>query len=87
MRILAQDPSGNPISIDQFFAKYPEFSQNRSLAEETRHILRVIVRCAEPDLFAKKRKNGYAVILDGATRTYELTFERNSNAVVLTALQ
>lgn len=86
MGIEAISLSGNIIRIDDFFSKFSEFSQNEELALETRHILKVLTRCDDPSLFAKKVKNGYTVLLDGADRTYTLTFEMRADAVVLTAL-
>lgn len=86
MEIKAISPNGDGIRIDAFFSKFCEFSQNEELALETRHILRVLTRCDDPSLFAKKVKNGYTVLLDGAERTYKLSFEMRADAVVLTAL-
>lgn len=86
MGVKALSQSGKIIGIDDFFSSHSEFSQNEELALETRHILKVLTRCDDPSLFAKRVKNGYTVLLDGVDRTYTLTFEIRTDAVVLTAL-
>lgn len=87
MKVLyAQNPDRNRISIDEFFAKFSEFSTNRELAEQTSRILKALLRCGDPSLVAKRQDNAFTIEVDGIARTYTITFEILDEAVILTAL-
>jgi len=79
----------NSASVDSFFSKFSEFSNNHDLAEQTARFLKVLLRHSEPeniDKITDKVDNGYSFSVSGVCRTYTVIFEVKKDAIVLKEL-
>lgn len=84
MKILAFDKEMKNVSVDAFFAKHREFSENHELVEQTSRLLKVLLRhYREPEVIAEKVENGYAFTVSGSNRTYTIVFEVQSEFILL----
>lgn len=84
MKILAVDDEMKNVSVDTFFAKHREFSENHDLVEQTSRLLKVLLRhYREPEVIAEKVKNGYVFTVSGCNRTYTILFEVQRDSIVL----
>lgn len=88
--IIALDDNKNTVSIDDFFSKYKEFSENYKLIEQTSRFLKVLLRHHELETVKKiadQVENGYSFRVSGSRRTYIIVFEIKNDEIVLKKLQ
>lgn len=89
MEILVLDKDANTVTIDTFFSKYSEFSENQKLAEQTARFLKVLLRHPEPEIINKitdKVEKGHEFKVFGSCRTYTIVFEIKNDSLVLKEL-
>ena len=84
MVVIALSRNKQVISVNEFFAKYSEFSCNENLASQTARVLKLLLR--HPDAvedIAYKIDGKYVFSVFGVNRTYSVSFEINKTALVL----
>jgi len=88
MKILAVNDEMKNISVDEFFAKHREFSENHELVEQTSRFLKVLLRhYRHPEVVADEVENGYTFNVTGNNRTYTILFEIQSDSIMLKEVQ
>lgn len=88
MKILAINDEMKIISVDEFFSKHREFSENHELVEQTSRFLRVLLRhYRHPEVVANAVENGYTFSVTGRNRTYTVLFEIHSDSIMLKEVQ
>lgn len=83
------DKYADAVTIDDFFSKYPEFSENQDLAEQTARFLKVLSRHPELETINEltdKIDNGYSFKVFGSSRTYTVVFDLMNDHIVLKEL-
>lgn len=84
MKIRAFDEDKKVISVDKFFSKYNDFSDDYKLSEQTARCLKVLTRHhRHPEVIADVVDSGYALTVSGENRTYTILFEVEHDAIVL----
>ena len=84
MIVTAINEYKHEISVNDFFAKSPEFMYNEKLVDQTTRILKVLLRHPnEVEEIADKIGEKYIFSVFGAYRTYKIVFVINKQSIVL----
>lgn len=89
MKIIVENNDSTTKTIDEFFAKFSEFSVNHELVEQTTRFLKVLTRHSEPEtinIITDKVANGRSFSVSGKSRTYTIVFEIKNNTIILKEL-
>ena len=89
MEILVLCENNNNSTVDGFFSKFEEFTENKELAEQTARFIKVLLRHPEPETVEKITdiaKNGRSFKVSGSCRTYTIVFEIKDDTVILKEL-
>ena len=84
MVVIALNADKQSIPVDEFFAKYIEFSYNKKMVEQTTRILKMLLR--HPDAveeLADKIGENYSFSVFSEKRTYTVVFTTTTQSIIL----
>ena len=84
MLIKAKNNRKQDISVEEFFAKYLEFSYNKNLVEQTTRILKMLLRHPDAvEYIAVKLDDRFAFSVFGMNRKYTVVFTITNQSIIL----